>query len=206
MLGSVATQGGMWCHLVYNLMKYWFSFSMWLNLLFTWTPYLLTISNIELKEFINRKETLNHNIIRRHLFHAQFHESHLTVYIPTTIHFNSVTKVQNKKGKFKNSAQGYNAPRRKFSNFKKSKKMVVIRTGPYIKKEVEFCNFSKSLDSSETVKKISDPFQFSESIRTQRLTVVYFNLPYYNPCRYFNPKFLKMVDDFKTDVNFIQVD
>ena len=84
--------------------------------------------------------------------------------------------------------------------------MVVIRTGPYIKKEVEFCNFSKSLDSSETVKKISDPFQFSESIRTQRLTVVYFNLPYYNPCRYFNPKFLKMVDDFKTDVNFIQVD
>jgi len=83
--------------------------------------------------------------------------------------------------------------------------MVNIRTAPYIKKEVEFVNFGKSLENVTEVKKISDPFQFSESIRTSRLTVVYFNLPYYNPCKYFNPKFLKMVDEFKQDVNFIQV-
>ena len=156
----IATQGGMWYHLVYNLMKYWFSFSMWLNLLFTWTPYLLTISNIELKEFINRKETLNHNIIRRHLFHAQFHESHLTVYIPTTIHFNSVTKVQNKKRKILKFSPRLSCPEAEIFEFSKEQKWLWSEQVHISKKKSNFVIFQKIWIRAKRWKRFRIHFNF----------------------------------------------
>ena len=80
-----------------------------------------------------------------------------------------------------------------------------VCTAPYIRYERDYADFTPQKLQDSKVIQISDPLEFSEAIKSPKLTIVNFYQASFNPCKYFNPKFAKLAADMNQYARFVQV-
>ena len=80
-----------------------------------------------------------------------------------------------------------------------------VCTAPYIRYERDYADYTPQKIQDSKVIQISDPLEFSEAIKSPKLTIVNFYQSSFNPCKYFNPKFAKLAADMNQYARFVQV-